>query len=79
MAEKKEAQTPVLDPMKRMQTRVVPLAPVGEPAGIYVSLNGKGYNIPRGKPVTMPQAVWEIVQDLLAAERTQEEELRRNQ
>lgn len=89
MAETKQKQEPqpkqgpasskALDPLRRMETKVVPLAPVGEPAAIYASLNGKGYLIPRGKPVTMPEAVWEVVERMLAAERIQEEELRRNQ
>ena len=73
------ASSKALDPLRRMETKVVPLAPVGEPAAIYASLNGKGYLIPRGKPVTMPEAVWEVVERMLAAERIQEEELRRNQ
>ena len=65
-----------LDPMKRMVTRSVPFAAAGEQQSIYVSLNRKNYLIPRAKPVTVPLAVWEIVERILEAERIQEAEIR---
>lgn len=67
----------VVDPMKVLVTRVVPYAPRGEQQSLWACLNGKAYNIPRGKPVELPQPVWEIIDSMLAAERKHEEELRR--
>lgn len=66
------------DPMKEMITDVIPYAPAGEQQNMYVGLNGKTYNIPRGKSVELPMPVWEIIKRALAAERKVEEELRKN-
>ena len=64
------------DPMKDMITRVIPYARAGQKQSLWVGLNGKTYNIPRGKPVELPAAVWEIIDRMMAAERKYEEELR---
>lgn len=68
----------VVDPMSVMVTRAVPHAPAGEQQSLWVCLNGKTYNIPRGQAVELPGPVWEIIDRMLAAERRTEEELRRN-
>lgn len=74
----KDAAVIVADPMKELVTRVVPHAPRGEQQSLWACLNGKAYNIPRGKPVELPAPVWEIIDSMLAAERKHEEELRQN-
>lgn len=66
------------DPMKEMITDIIPYAPAGEQQNMYVGMNGKTYNIPRGKSVELPMPVWEIIKRALAAERKVEEELRKN-
>lgn len=75
----KAAKKPVIkDPGKERITKAVPYAPSGEQQSLWVCLNGKAYNIPRGKAVSLPMSVWDIIDRMLAAERKQEEELRRN-
>lgn len=66
------------DPMQDMVTKVIPYARAGQQQNLWVCLNGKGYNIPRGKAVELPVPVWEIIDRMMAAERKYEEELRRN-
>ena len=78
IAEQTVAEQTVTDPMKELVTRVVPYAPAGEQQSLWVCLNGKPYNIPRGKAVEMPAPVWEIIDRMMAAERKLEDELRRN-
>lgn len=46
---------------------VVPRDPGGDTM-IFVALNGKPYNIPRGKPVELPANVAQIIYNSLAAE-----------
>lgn len=43
-------------------------APAGEPQSIFVGLNNKTYLIPRGREVTLPRPVWEIIRRSLQAE-----------
>lgn len=75
MAETKKA---ALHPEMEREQRAVPYAPNGEPQNLFVGLNGKTYNVPRGKLVSLPRAVWEILDRMLAAEKKQQDELRRN-
>lgn len=76
--ESKAAKTATTDPMQEKISRAVPYARAGEQQSLWVCLNGKAYNIPRGKAVELPKPVWEIIDRMLAAERKQQEELRRN-
>lgn len=80
MADKKSAHAKKqgYDPMKRKQTRALPYAPSGEQQSLYVSLNGRTWNVPRGKPVSLPMAVWEVVDRAMDAEHKREQELRRH-
>lgn len=63
---------------KKKVTKTIPYANNGEQQNMFVSLNGKSWNVPRGQAVTLPAAVWEIIDRALAAERKYQEDLRRN-
>lgn len=67
------------DPMQERVTRFVPRAPAGEPQSIYININGKGFNIPRGKTVSMPVPVSEILTGMMRAEDAVEADIRRHE
>ena len=77
MAEAKtvKVEKPV-DPMQERETMYVPRLPVGEQQNIYVNINGKGFNIPRGKNVDMPRPVADIIKRALKAEQRYDEGVR---
>lgn len=52
---------------ERKVTLVIPRDPGGEQM-MFIALNGKAYNIPRGKPVEVPKAVAEIYYRSIQAE-----------
>lgn len=54
----------------------IPRAPAGEQQSLFVGLNQKNYLIPRGKTVTLPRPVWEIVQMALHAETAVDADIR---
>lgn len=64
------------DPMQERVTKYVPKLPANEQQNIYVNINGKGYNIPRGKNVDMPLPVWKIIDRALKAEEKYDEGVR---
>lgn len=78
MAESKTVKKETLpeDPMQIRVTKYIPKVPAGEQQSIYVCLNGKGYNIPRGKNVDMPLPVWEIIERAMNAEEKREADVR---
>lgn len=47
------------DPWKEMRTLFVPRGRAGEQQFVYVSINGKGWKVPRGRSVEMPLPVYE--------------------
>ena len=52
--------TAIKDPMMEKVMVHVPKIP-GEDPMLYVGLNGKGWNIPRGKSVEVPKPVADII------------------
>ena len=59
---KTEAPTPY-DPMKDYRTVTLPRATGKEEDTVFVSINGKGYNIKKGVPVRVPRPVYEILRE----------------
>jgi len=57
MAETKKPVQSVKAPVEEMETIFVPKAGRGEDEVFVVGINGKNYNIPRGKNVSVPAAV----------------------
>lgn len=53
------AQEKPTDPWKETRTLFVPRGGNGEQKHIYVSINGKGWKVPRGRSVEMPLPVYE--------------------
>ena len=77
MAESKTVKTEMpVDPMQERVTKYVPKLPANEQQNIYVNINGKGFNIPRGKNVDMPLPVWKIIERALKAEEKCEADVR---
>ncbi len=77
MAESKTVKTEMpADPMQIRVTKYVPKLPANEQQNIYVNINGKGFNIPRGKNVDMPLPVWEIIERALNAEEKYDADVR---
>ena len=61
---------------QRTVQETLPKAPGGEPQSLFVGLNHKNYLIPRGKTVTVPLPVWEIIRMSMRAEEQLEADLR---
>lgn len=60
--EKKTETAEIYDPMKEMVTVRLPRATGDEENSVFVGLNGKGYRIERGVPVTLPKPVADILE-----------------
>ena len=54
-----EEQKKPADPWKETRTLFVPRGRAGEQQFVYVSINGKGWKVPRGRSVEMPLPVYE--------------------
>lgn len=70
MAEKKTIKTD-----EKLVDLLIPIGENDQEDSVWISINGKGYNIPKGKTVQVPEAVkwhWEMIQK-------QKAELRRKQ
>ena len=63
--------------MTRTVQVTLPKAPTGEPQSLFVGLNQKNYLIPRGKTVTLPLPVWEIIRMSMRAEELVDADLRK--
>ena len=51
-----------------MKTIVLPRATAGEDKSVYVGVNGRTWKVPRGKPVEVPECVYERLMIMLDAQ-----------
>jgi hypothetical protein len=72
---KEPVQTPEqpVDEWKIMKEITLPRARTGEARSVPCWVNGKGYQVPRGKPVEVPAPIYDVLQGMLAAELKEEE------
>ena len=64
------------DLMQIRVQRYVPKAARDEAQNLYISINGRGFNIPRGSQVSIPLPVWERLESMLRAELQVEDDVR---
>ena len=62
-------ETPVVeqDPWKIMKTLALPRGSKSEAKSMYIAVNGKAYNVPKGKPTEVPLPIYEVGMRHLAA------------
>lgn len=63
----------IRDPMDDKIVLTLPRATGKEESELFVGLNGKGYRIKKGVPVSVPRPVYDIVMESELARRKQEE------
>ena len=66
-----------LDPMTETVTVTLPRATGKEENFVFVGFNGRGYNILRGEPVSVPRPVAEILDEAERQQLRQEQFIRR--
>lgn len=64
----KAAEVAVSDPWKEMRTIFLPRAMAGQQKHVVVGVNGRRYQVPRGKSVEVPLPLFERLQLMLDAE-----------
>lgn len=62
-------ETPVMeqDPWTIMETVTIPRGSKNEAKSHYFAVNGRAYNVPKGKPTPVPQPIAKAVREHLAA------------
>lgn len=55
-------------PFEVMKTIVLPRATAGEEKSVYVGVNGRTWQVPRGKPVEVPEPVYDRLMIMLKAQ-----------
>lgn len=58
----------IQDPWKIMKPVHLPRAAQGEDKFLYVGVNGRGMQVPKGKPVEVPLPIYDRIQIMLAAQ-----------
>lgn len=58
---KTKAAAEVADPWKEMRTVRLRRAVGTEPKSVYVAVNGRAYNVPRGKSVEVPMPIYDVL------------------
>lgn len=67
-AQEEEKKNPVKDEWAEQREIFLPYATKGEEQFIFVGVNGKKYQVPRGRSVTLPLPLYERIQIMLEAE-----------
>lgn len=66
--QEEEKKNPVKDEWAEQREIFLPYATKGEEQFIFVGVNGKKYQVPRGRSVTIPLPLYERIQIMLEAE-----------
>ncbi len=64
----KAAQENAADPWQEKREVFLPYATKGEEQFVYVSINGRKWQVPRGKSVSVPLPLYERIQIMLEAQ-----------
>ena len=59
--------------IEEMKKIILPRATAGEDKSVYVGVNGKTWQVPKGKPVDVPECVYERLMIMLDAQTADED------
>jgi len=67
-----------VDPWEQMETVFIPKMSRGEQPTQYVSVNGRGYFVPKGESVEVPKPIAEAIKNAQAQQKQTEKEAEQN-
>ena len=67
------------DKLKKYEQIYIPAARAGEERQTYISVNGKGMYVPKGKTVTVPRYVADQIRHTMRLEKRYEEDVAKSQ
>lgn len=74
----KKAQETKVNPWEQMEKVFIPKMSRGEQPTHYVSVNGRGYFVPKGEEVEVPKPVAEVIKNAQAQQKKTEQEAEQN-
>ena len=74
----KKAQEVKVNPWEQMEPVFIPKMSRGEQPTQYVSVNGRGYFVPKGETVEVPKPIAEAIRNAQAQQKLNEKEAEQN-